>query len=182
VFGIPTLFFFFYLLTILPQISSIVCPVRSNLSPSEVLVLSCFPLSDRSLAIDVPRFLTLFHLGYLVMLRLYRTYAFHPHPFLCILIDVSFYSNTHPCMYLFCTTSSVIPVFIYRTDFPLSARSFITPSLGLSCPQSYEILEPHTNGPRSPSTSMLGSSSSFIPTSVVVRGRERQQTHSFARH
>jgi len=50
----------------------------------------------------------------------------HLRPFLCILIDVSFYSNTHPCMYLFCTTSPVTLVFIYQIDFLISARSIIT--------------------------------------------------------
>ena len=71
-------------------------PVRSNLNPSGVSVLSCFPLSDCFLAIDVSRFPTFFlwvtwsHRAYTV------TCAYHPCPFLCILVDVLFYSNTHP--------------------------------------------------------------------------------------
>jgi len=74
----------------LSQISSIVRPVRWNHNPSEVLVLSCFPLSDCYLAIDVTRFLTLFlwvtwsHCAYTVLM------CFAPLPFLSILIDVLF--------------------------------------------------------------------------------------------
>ena len=58
-----------------PQIFSIVCPVKSNLNRSEALVLSCFPLSDCYLAIDVSRFLTLLpwvtwsHCTYTVLMR-----------------------------------------------------------------------------------------------------------------
>lgn len=117
---------FFAFLILLHQISSIVCPVRSNPNPSEVLVLLCFPLSDCYLAIDVSRSLTL-PLGYLVAPRLYRTYALHSRPFLSILIDVLFHSNTHPYMYLSCTTIPAIPVFIYRFDLPPSARSVKLP-------------------------------------------------------
>ena len=98
-------FAFSVLLTAPLQISSIAYLVRLNLSPSEVSVLLFFPLSDCFPAIDISRFLTL-PLGCLVTLRLYRTYAFHPCPFLCILVDVLFYSNTHHCVYLFCTTIS----------------------------------------------------------------------------
>lgn len=66
--------------------------------------------------------------GYLVASRLYRTCALHPRPFLSILIDVLFYSNTHRCMYLSCTITPVIIVSIYRFDFPPSARLAIPPS------------------------------------------------------
>ena len=104
----PT-FAFSTLLTTPLQISSIAYLVRSSLNPSEVSVLLCFPLSDCFPAIDVSRFLSLSSLGCLVTPRLYRTYAFHPCPFMCILVDVLFYSNTHPCVYLFCTTISADP-------------------------------------------------------------------------
>lgn len=167
-------FAFSVLLTPPFQISSIAYPVRSNLNPSEVSALLCFPLSDCFPAIDVSRFLPLF-LGRLVTPRLYRTYAFHPCPFLCILVDVLFYSNTPlRVSLLYHHLCRAILVFIcWKVDFPLCARSVIT-SLSLSCPQSHEVLESRTNGPCTPSTPMFGLPLPTIPTSVVARVCERQ--------
>ena len=97
-----------------PQISSIVCPVRLNLNPSEVLVRLCFPLSDCFLAIDVSLAFSLFSFGLLGHIALIPYLCVSPRPFLCILVDVLFYSNTHPRMYLFCIIIiSAILVFIH---------------------------------------------------------------------
>jgi len=166
---------FSVLLTEPLQISSTAYLVRSNLNPSEVSVLLCFPLSDCFPAIDVSRSLShSLPLGCLVTPRLYRTYAFYPCPFLCILVDVLFYSNTHLRVSLLYHHLCRAIVFTCWIDSPFERSIGHRFSRGLSCPQSYEILEPRTNGPCTPSTSMFGSPLSTISTSIVVRVCERQ--------
>ena len=112
------------------QISSIVYPVRPNLNLFEALVLSCFPLSDCSLAIDVHRFPftpPFFGLIGYTALTLYLC-VFTPTLFLSIFLDVhSMVILARPCMYFSCTNIPVALVFIYSTGSARS-RSIIPPS------------------------------------------------------